>query len=563
MAAVVGALRAELSAGIAQFTTDMGKAANSVASFSRDFKRMAGGLALGFGASEILSFSKATLQAAASLSETAQQLNVGVEAMQAYRLAFEQGGASAEAADNALNKINLTLGQVAMGSTQARDKIEALGISWRDLAAARPDDRLAMVAKALLAIPDAAKRSALEFELFGRSGRQVEAALADVSRGADVLKAKFASGIIDAETAAAADHALDKLNFQMQRLAVFGARAITPIAAGLAEIADRAEAISRATGAPSAGRLTRFLESGNPGLSDAASKEIQRRARAAGIPLAGKTIAPIPVAEPDFKVAGGGGGRTGADPLTAIMRRQRDAADDLSRDIQASIEALRRKDEEFAREGKARSEERIAVFNREMDAQAEAAAELEKDRAERAQRFGDMVQTHVISNIAQIGASALTGAEDFGDAMKRMALSVVELIVQMQIAKALTEALGDSNGGGSGWLGNILSSAGKAFAGAFADGGVLKPGEWGIAGERGPELIMGGAAGMSVFSRIPDMRAGDGGGANVHVTVSPSPYFDARVSGIANGAAVGAVKTFSDSALAGRVVQILRDPRLR
>ena len=44
MAAVIGALRAELSASISRFQQDMGKAGDSVAGFSNRFKRIGAGM---------------------------------------------------------------------------------------------------------------------------------------------------------------------------------------------------------------------------------------------------------------------------------------------------------------------------------------------------------------------------------------------------------------------------------------------------------------------------------------------------------------------------------------
>lgn len=51
----------------------------------------------------------------------------------------------------------------------------------------------------------------------------------------------------------------------------------------------------------------------------------------------------------------------------------------------------------------------------------------------------------------------------------------------------------------------------KSFAGGFAVGGTLKPGEWGIAGENGPEPIFAGAASLGVMSN-PDAAGMMGGG---------------------------------------------------
>lgn len=68
-----------------------------------------------------------------------------------------------------------------------------------------------------------------------------------------------------------------------------------------------------------------------------------------------------------------------------------------------------------------------------------------------------------------------------------------------------------SVGGGAG--GNPLSGLLDSFAGLFADGGSLNPGQWGIAGENGPEPIFGGAHGLQVMSN--DQATGGGGRRNV------------------------------------------------
>lgn len=71
---------------------------------------------------------------------------------------------------------------------------------------------------------------------------------------------------------------------------------------------------------------------------------------------------------------------------------------------------------------------------------------------------------------------------------------------------------GSAGGTGGGGLGGLLDS----FMGMFAGGGSLNPGEWGIAGENGPEPIFGGAHGMAVMSNpdARDMMRGGGGGVS-------------------------------------------------
>jgi len=77
---------------------------------------------------------------------------------------------------------------------------------------------------------------------------------------------------------------------------------------------------------------------------------------------------------------------------------------------------------------------------------------------------------------------------------------------------------------------NVLGGVfglGSIFGGMFAEGGYLKPGEWGIAGERGPEPIFGGKTGMTI---IP---AGEG--------IAPRPVINLTFHTDARGADQAAV----------------------
>ncbi len=54
-------------------------------------------------------------------------------------------------------------------------------------------------------------------------------------------------------------------------------------------------------------------------------------------------------------------------------------------------------------------------------------------------------------------------------------------------------------GGSGGGFGSLLSSVGSMFGGFFADGGTLKAGQFGVVGERGPELAFAGAQPMQIM----------------------------------------------------------------
>jgi hypothetical protein len=58
---------------------------------------------------------------------------------------------------------------------------------------------------------------------------------------------------------------------------------------------------------------------------------------------------------------------------------------------------------------------------------------------------------------------------------------------------------GGSGGGGGGGIGGLISGAASLFGGFFADGGKLKPGQFGVVGERGPELAFAGSSPLNIM----------------------------------------------------------------
>jgi len=62
----------------------------------------------------------------------------------------------------------------------------------------------------------------------------------------------------------------------------------------------------------------------------------------------------------------------------------------------------------------------------------------------------------------------------------------------------LFSGAGGAGGGGGGFFDSIFGGLGNVFAGFFADGGTIPRGQFGIVGERGPELAFGGSGGTSI-----------------------------------------------------------------
>lgn len=153
---------------------------------------------------------------------------------------------------------------------------------------------------------------------------------------------------------------------------------------------------------------------------------------------------------------------------------------------------------------------------------------------------------------AKGGSGAL--ADYFGERLKAKLLdSLADKLA------AWLQKLGAAEGGQGG--GGILSSVAKlasSFAGLFDSGGSIAAGEWGIAGERGAEIIKGPATVVSSGATLRALSGtattpSVGGDRVIHVVTEASDYFTTKVrqeaTPIAVSAGVAASQTGADRAI--------------
>jgi hypothetical protein len=105
-----------------------------------------------------------------------------------------------------------------------------------------------------------------------------------------------------------------------------------------------------------------------------------------------------------------------------------------------------------------------------------------------------------------------TGKFEFKDLLNTIAEELLRSEIRSLIAQLFGPAGGNNSGGGS-LLGGVFSAIKGAFGGLFANGGTLGAGKWGIAGERGPEIISGPAS-------ITPMNGMGGGGGYVTYNIN-------------------------------------------
>ncbi len=146
---------------------------------------------------------------------------------------------------------------------------------------------------------------------------------------------------------------------------------------------------------------------------------------------------------------------------------------------------------------------------------ADANAKL-KEEQRKQQAFMDEIRSQMSSALADIALGfngASFSAENFSKALAK-------IVIQKKLTEPLVSGLLDLLDTSS-----IGKSLGGLFKGMFADGGNIGPGEWGVAGENGPERVFGGTMGKTVFSN----KNQGGGGVTIVQNINVSPGIQGTV----------------------------------
>lgn len=124
-----------------------------------------------------------------------------------------------------------------------------------------------------------------------------------------------------------------------------------------------------------------------------------------------------------------------------------------------------------------------------LDKIPDAIAGLEKQKSamQTAKDIGESFK----STFSSAFSSIVDGTSSITSAFKSMVSSLLSSLVNLFANKAFAMLI--EGGPGSGGTGGLIGALFKGFSGGFASGGTLGAGKWGIAGENGPEPIVGPA----------------------------------------------------------------------
>jgi len=164
-------------------------ARSQVKQFSRTIKtgikRIAGfGAALsGLSVAGLGVMLKRTMSNIDATAKLSRQLGITTEKLQGLRHAAEITGPGAETLDKGLAVLSKRLGEAAMGSGEARQALEQLGLSPASLMAMTPDEAFYRIADAMQGVATQSEKNAIASKLFSRANQELVNTLALGSEG--------------------------------------------------------------------------------------------------------------------------------------------------------------------------------------------------------------------------------------------------------------------------------------------------------------------------------------------------------------------------------------------
>lgn len=173
---VIARLSVSLDMNTSAFEKGSKRAQAQTESLGKKMTRVAGAIGTAFVASigvdtvrSLVEMGKAAVDTVGALGEQAQQLGVTTDALQEFRFVASQTGIEQAEIDKALQRLTRTIGDLAAPTKAQAAAMEQLGLSTDALKGLSADRALVVLSEAFNKLPDAAARSAVGFDLMGKS----------------------------------------------------------------------------------------------------------------------------------------------------------------------------------------------------------------------------------------------------------------------------------------------------------------------------------------------------------------------------------------------------------
>lgn len=120
--------------------------------------------------SSVVGFTKELMGMGDAIDKNSQRANMNSNSYQEWAHVLELGGGSAESLTSATRTMSSVLTEAASGSEKANEKLNAIGLTYQDLAGMSADQQFEAVVYALADMEAGAERTAAAQQLLGRAG---------------------------------------------------------------------------------------------------------------------------------------------------------------------------------------------------------------------------------------------------------------------------------------------------------------------------------------------------------------------------------------------------------
>jgi hypothetical protein len=174
MVGQLGELVVSLSADLARFQSDMGKAVKIAEDKSKTMSNALSkvGLALGAGISVggLVAVAKHSLEVSDNISKASQKIGIATETLSSLSYAAQLADVDFQALTSGMGKFNKNIVEGATGSAKQAEAFKLLGISQKELQTNSPDELFAKVSERFAQMEDGAGKTTLAMTLFGKAG---------------------------------------------------------------------------------------------------------------------------------------------------------------------------------------------------------------------------------------------------------------------------------------------------------------------------------------------------------------------------------------------------------
>lgn len=442
----------------------------------------------------VVSFARNTIVAADALNDLSMRTGVAGSTLSALNIPLLQAGSNVEEFASGINRMNNMVGEAAKGSQEAIKAFDDLGLSVAKLQQLSPEQQFYEIASALSNIESQSQMTNAGMAIFGRGFASLIPLIKEAGGNMD----EFVAKLKDSGSALSED--------QLARIDEWGDRWTSAIEHAKLGIVDFLDYFYK-------------LGEAHRQMIDDMGLPANATTRRPNVPsdeeLAKSVRKQLGMSEPSARGSNAG----------ILKSKESEAIDKAQKSLEEYNRELQRQ-HEYARLSPADAAARKAYYdtldmaqkagiaNAEELAQANAEVARSNEEMQKAMQESARFSAELKDQFASTAKSIMFDSKNAGDALKRLAESLAEMIAQKYILGTMSDSLfGSPGGSGGGLLGSILPgifgsptqqaigasiAANSGVGGFFADGGTPPIGVPSVVGERGPELFVPKVAGTII-----------------------------------------------------------------